>query len=163
MLRGRGAPSPACRGGLGRGCSLLQRSKASPPPNLPLQAGGGAEPKPKPKPKQHRALRKPALVAAQQRPTESRAQRAPLYPGPRCGGEVGDDRPARESTGMSTPFCQDRIPVESPSPAPGLAGQGCPASAKRGGLLFGLLFSWPSKRKVTRPPQEDETPCTRTC
>ena len=36
------APSPACRGGLGWGRSSTRRSKASPPPNLPLQAGGGA-------------------------------------------------------------------------------------------------------------------------
>jgi hypothetical protein len=37
------APSPACRRGLGWGELLPQTSrKCSPPPNLPLQAGGGA-------------------------------------------------------------------------------------------------------------------------
>jgi hypothetical protein len=30
--------------------------------------------------------------------------------------------------------------------------------ANRGGLLFRLLFSWPHKRKVTRPPQEGKSP-----
>src|SRR6185312_13072342 len=46
---------------------------------------------------------------------------------------------------------------KSPAPAHGLAGHGCPASAKRGGLLFGLLFSWPRKRKVTRVPKAHES------
>ena len=36
-------PSPACRVGLGWCRSSTRRSKASPPPNLPLQAGGGAK------------------------------------------------------------------------------------------------------------------------
>ena len=36
----------------------------------------------------------------------------------------------------------------------------CPESAARGGLFSWLLLFWPSKREVTRPPQEDETLCT---
>src|SRR6185437_7813317 len=32
-------------------------------------------------------------------------------------------------------------------------------SAKRGGLLFWLLFSWPRKRKVTRVPKAHESSC----
>jgi hypothetical protein len=56
----------------------------------------------------------------------------------------GRQAPQGESTWMSIPFRQ-HMDVLSKSPAPphGLAGQGCPASAKRGGLLFWLLFSWP--------------------
>ena len=46
---------------------------------------------------------------------------------------------------------------KSPAPPHGLAGHGCPASAKRGGLLFWLLFSWPRKRKVTRAAKRFET------
>jgi hypothetical protein len=61
---------------------------------------------------------------------------------------------------MSIPFRQDRSPVEKPGPASRTFWAGCPESAARGGLLFWLLFSWPRKRKVTRPPQEDETLCT---
>ena len=87
-----------------------------------------------------------------------RAGRAPLYPGPLCGGEV-------RSKGPEGGIDMD---VDSFSPAHGCAVEkpgrtsrtfwaGCPESAARGGLLFGLLFSWPSKRKVTRHPKEDET------
>jgi hypothetical protein len=51
---------------------------------------------------------------------------------------------------------QERLPdvlSKSPGPAHGLAAHGWAASAKRGGLLFWLLFSWPRKRKVTRSPK----------
>jgi hypothetical protein len=49
---------------------------------------------------------------------------------------------------------------KSPAPPHGLAGQGCPASAKWGGLLFWLLFSWPRKRKVTRAAQRLDRSCS---
>mgnify|MGYP001156146992 CR=1 FL=1 len=39
---------------------------------------------------------------------------------------------------------------KSPAPPHGLAGQDARQASPRGGLLFGLLFSWPRKRKVTR-------------
>jgi hypothetical protein len=38
---------------------------------------------------------------------------------------------------------------------------GCPASAKRGAPLFGYFLSG-KREKVTRPPQEDESSCSRT-
>ena len=53
-------------------------------------------------------------------------------------------------------FVRTAVLSKSPTPPHGLAGQGRPESATRGGLLFWLLLSWPRKRKVTRPPQEDE-------
>jgi len=68
-------------------------------------------------------------------------------------------RQARRGIGMdadSFSSGQDAL-SKSPIPPHGLAGHGCPASAKRGGLLFGLLFSWPRKRKVTRSPKANES------
>jgi hypothetical protein len=44
---------------------------------------------------------------------------------------------------------------KSPAAAHGLVGRS-PASAEEGGLSFGD-FSLATQRKVTRPPQEDET------
>src|SRR6185312_16103278 len=41
---------------------------------------------------------------------------------------------------------------KSPAPTHELSVHGWTESANRGGLLFGLLFSWPRKRKVTRAP-----------
>jgi hypothetical protein len=91
-----------------------------------------------------------------------RAARPRLYRGPLCGGEMGSTGPEGGIGRTPIPFRQHTdVLSKSPAPAHGLAGHTCPASAKRGGLLFGLLFSWPSKRKVTRPPQEDETLCKR--
>jgi hypothetical protein len=45
---------------------------------------------------------------------------------------------------------------KSPAAPHGLVGHGCPASAKRGGLLFGY-FLLATQEKVTRPPKEDES------
>ena len=41
---------------------------------------------------------------------------------------------------------------KSPAAPHGLGGQEARRAPHRGGLLFGLLFSWPRKRKVTRAP-----------
>jgi hypothetical protein len=46
---------------------------------------------------------------------------------------------------------------KSPAPAHGRAAHRWAASAKRGGLLFWLLFSWPRKRNVTRAPKAHES------
>jgi hypothetical protein len=98
----------------------------------------------------------PALDPAS---TNSARRTRAALPGPLCGGEVG-------ATGPEGGIDMD---VDSFSPAQGCAVEkpdltsrtfwaGRPESAARGGLLFWLLFSWwPRKRKVTRPPQEDET------
>jgi hypothetical protein len=80
-----------------------------------------------------------------------------LYPGPLCGGEAGSTgreagvdkdvdsfSPGQESCRKARPRLTD-LPGRSP------------ASAKRGGLLFWLLFSWPHKRKVTRAPLAHES------
>ena len=75
-----------------------------------------------------------------------------------CGGEVGSTGPQGDRQGCRFLFVRIGVLSKSPAAPRRLAGHGCPASAKRGGLLFGLLFSWPRKRKVTRPPVADESP-----
>jgi hypothetical protein len=83
-----------------------------------------------------------------------------LYPGPLCGGEMGPTGRAAGTDRTSVPFRQyTDVLSKSPAPAHELAAHGWAASAKRGGLLFWLLFSWPRKRKVTRLPQADESLC----
>jgi hypothetical protein len=67
-----------------------------------------------------------------------------LYPGPLCGGESGSTGPEGGIGRMPMPFRQHRdVLSKSPAAAHGLAAHGGAASAKRGGLLFWLLFSWP--------------------
>ena len=81
-----------------------------------------------------------------------------LYPGPLCGGEAGPTGRAAGTDRLSVPFRQYmEVLSKSPAPTHGLAAHGWAASAKRGGLLFWLLFSWPRKRKVTRLPQAVES------
>src|SRR5690348_6327648 len=77
-----------------------------------------------------------------------------LYPGPLCGGEAGSTGRAAGADRDVGSFSsgQDAL-SKSQAPAHGLAAHGWAASAKRGGLLFWLLFSWPRKRKVTRSPK----------
>ena len=78
-------------------------------------------------------------------------------PGPLCGGEGRSTGPQGHWHGCQSFFARTGVLSKNPAGPHGLAGHGCPASAKRGGLLFWLLFSWPRKRKVTRPPREDES------
>jgi hypothetical protein len=154
------APSPACRGRLGGGKALDLRTKSNPSPTLPCTQG-----------REHicRTARKvlalsgawlgfaSALLLVQLLQTV-RAGRAPLYPGPLCGGEVGSTGPVGGIGRTPIPFRQHRdVLSKKPGPTSRTFWAGCPESATRGGLLFWLLFSWPRKRKVTRPPQEDET------
>jgi len=83
-----------------------------------------------------------------------------LHPGPLCGGEAG-------ATGRVAGIGMDAdafspahgCAVEKPDPGSRTCRAGCPASAKRGGLLFWLLFSWPRKRKVTRSPKAIDRSC----
>ena len=105
----------------------------------------------------HHASRWPALADAQRLRTEWRAGRAPLYPGPLCGGEAGTTGPQGNRHGCRFLFARTGVLSKSPAPPHGLAGQGCPASAKWGVVFSWLLLFWTSKREVTRPPQEDET------
>lgn len=81
-----------------------------------------------------------------------------LYPLPYAA--VSRGRQARRGIGTTPiPFRQYMdVLSKSPAPAHGLAGRS-PASAKWGGLLFGLRFSWPRKRKVTRAPEAHESCC----
>src|SRR6185312_388456 len=58
---------------------------------------------------------------------------------------------------MSTPFRQDRSPVEKPGPGSRTCRAGGPASAKRGVVFSWVLLFWTSKREVPRPPKEDES------
>src|SRR6185437_4144699 len=97
-----------------------------------------------------------------------RARCAPALPGPLDGGEAGTTRPrsgrvqgwtrlfARAGDGMDAGVeaTQERLPepARKARHASRTCRAGCPASANRGGLLFGLLFSWPRKRKVTWAP-----------
>jgi len=85
-------------------------------------------------------------------------RRRSAFMGPLCGGEVGSIGPQGDRQGCRFLFVRAGALSKSPAAPHGLAGQGRPASAKRGGLLFWLLFSWPRKRKVTRPPVADESP-----
>jgi len=82
-----------------------------------------------------------------------------LYPGPLFGGELGTTGPQGHRQGCRCLFVRAGCPVEKPGPSSRTCRAGCPASAKRGGLLFWLLFSWPRKRKVTRAPKAHESSC----
>src|SRR5476651_2456861 len=77
--------------------------------------------------------------------------------GPCAAVRCGRKGPQGDRHGCRSLFVRTGVLSKSPAAPHGLAGPSCPASAKRGGLLFWLLFSWPRKRKVTRPPKEDET------
>ena len=80
--------------------------------------------------------------------------------GPCAAVSRGRQAAQRESTWMSAPFRQGRMPCRKAGPGSRTCRAGSPASAKRGGLLFWLLFSWPRKRKVTRAPQAIESSCS---
>jgi len=58
---------------------------------------------------------------------------------------------------MSIPFRQDRSPVEKPGPASRTCRAWMPGKRQAGWPSLLVTFLWPRKRKVTRPPQEDET------
>jgi len=105
-----------------------------------------------------RRIRSGDQVVAYKRYSQARRMRVALKRGPCAAVRWG--RQARRVIGrkpITFRRCRD-APSKSPAAPHGLAGQGRPASAKRGGLLFWLLFSWPRKRKVTRPPVADESP-----
>jgi hypothetical protein len=68
---------------------------------------------------------------------------AQLYPGPLCGGEVGTTGKQGSRQGGRLLFARTGVRSKTPAPAHGLAGQGCPASAKQGGLLCWLLIFTP--------------------
>jgi len=73
------------------------------------------------------------------------------FPGPLSGGEAGTIRPrSGRCQGGQRLFARTGVRSKSPAPPHGLSVHGRTESAKRGGLLFWLLFSWPRKRKVTR-------------
>jgi hypothetical protein len=82
---------------------------------------------------------------------------AALPRGPCAAVRRGRQAAKRESTRMSTPFRQDRSPVEKPGPGSRTCRAGSPASAKRGGLSLWLLSLWPHKEKVTRAPKAHES------
>jgi hypothetical protein len=87
----------------------------------------------------------------------ARQDGALLYPGPLCGGEAGTTGRVAGVDRMSTPFRQHRdVLSKSPALTHGLAGHGCPASAKRGGLSLGHV-SLATQRKVARAPKAHES------
>jgi hypothetical protein len=80
--------------------------------------------------------------------------------GPLCGGETETTGPAGGIGTMPIPFRQYRDALsKSPAPAHGLAGYGCPASAKRGGLSLWYLSLY-SKHSALRP--SGQLRCSRT-
>ena len=87
---------------------------------------------------------------------KSARRSAPLYPGPLCGGAGQTKGPQGDRQGCRSFFARTGVLSKNPAGSHGLAEQGCPASAKRGGLLFGY-FLLATQEKVTRPPQEDES------
>src|SRR6185312_5631318 len=89
---------------------------------------------------------------AARRRSECAQDARPALRGPCAAVRWG--RQARRGIGRTPiPFRQyTDVLSKSPAPPHGLSAQGRAESAKRGGLLFWLLFSWPRKRKVTRPP-----------
>src|SRR6185312_15056772 len=92
-------------------------------------------------------LRRVALAVA-----SSRLERA-AFPGPLCGGEAWTTRPrSGHRQGGRCLFARAGARSKSPAAPHGLEGQDARRAPHRGGLLFGLLFSWPRKRKVTRAP-----------
>ena len=123
-LRGSCAPSPACRGGLGRGCSLSEDQELHPHPASPCKQGEGQE--------RSRSRKQKAAACFTLASSRSRAAAA--------------HRVARRTRAA--------LPGAPPH---GLAGQGCPASAKWGLVFSWLLLFWTSKREVTRPPKEGES------
>ena len=70
-----------------------------------------------------------------------------LYPGPLCGGELGTTGPQGNRQGCRFLFVRTGVLSKSPAPAHVLAGHGCPASAKRGGLSLWLAFSLATQRE----------------
>jgi hypothetical protein len=91
----------------------------------------------------------------------TRQDGALLYPGPLCGGESGTTGRVAGIGTMPIPFRQHRdVLSKSPASTHGLAGHGCPASAKRGVVFSWVLLFWTSKREVPRPPKEGESSCS---
>ena len=62
---------------------------------------------------------------------------------------------------MPIPFRQDRSPVEKPGPSSRTCRAWMPGKRQAGWPSLWVTFLLASKRKVTRPPQEDETLCKR--
>ena len=75
----------------------------------------------------------------------------PLFRAPSAA--VSRGRPGRAAGEATDGLAFSRGPEarsKSPAATHALAGQDARQASPRGGLLFGLLFSWPRKRKVTR-------------
>jgi hypothetical protein len=78
---------------------------------------------------------------------------------PLCGGGARSTGPQGNRHGCRFLFVRTGVLSKSPASAHGLGGRS-PSSAKWGGLSFGY-FSLATQRKVTRPPQEDESPASK--